>query len=248
MSRASPAVVLLHGWGTNPSVFDALSHLLASRYEVHALALESDCDTANAPRSLDAVAASIAARAPPECFVVGWSLGAQIALAWARARPAQVVRLVLLSATPCFVRRDDWPWAMARVVFDQFHAALGGDIAGTLRRFVSLQAQGDAHATRVMRSLRSALARGPAAKPAALTEGLRILCEADLRSALETIATPALIVHGERDELVPLAAAEYLASALPNGTLAVVPGAAHASFVSCPGFVEQLILDFFDER
>lgn len=230
----------------SPSVFDALSQLLASRYDVHTPAVRGARDTPDAPRGLHAVAASIAARAPQECFVVGWSLGAHIALAWARAMPAQVARLVLLSATPCFVRRDDWTCAMELEVFDRFDDALAGDIESTLRRFVTLQAQGDAEGKRVVQSLRSALAAGPAAQPGALAEGLRILRETDLRGALGGIQTPALVVHGERDELVPLAAAEYLANALPHATLAIVPGAAHAPFVSSPDLAGRLILDFLN--
>lgn len=230
----------------SPSVFDALSQLLASRHEVHTPAVHGDRETALAPRGLDAVAASIAARAPRECFVVGWSLGAHIALAWARATPAQVARLVLLSATPCFVQRDDWTWAMERAVFDRFNDALAGDIESTLRRFVTLQAQGDAEGKRVMQSLRSALAAGAAAQPGALAEGLRILRETDMRGVLGGIQTPALVVHGERDELVPLAAAEYLANALPHATLAIVPGAAHAPFISSPDLAGRLILDFLN--
>ena len=38
----------------------------------------------------------------------------------------------------------------------------------------------------------------------------------DLRSVLERIRQPVLVIHGARDAVVPLAAGEYLARALPN--------------------------------
>lgn len=239
-----PAIVLLPGWGSTSSVFDELSQVLALRYEVHTPALRSEHATAGAARNLDAVASEIAARAPQQCFVVGWSLGAQIALAWARAKPDQVAGLALLSATPCFVQRDDWPWSMERSVFDRFTQTLFDDGASTLRRFVTLQAQGDAARKRVMQRLRSALVTGAEAHRDALAEGLDILRQSDLRGELSSIQTPAIVVHGERDRVVPLAAAEYLANALPHGKLAVMPRAAHAPFVSDPGLAGQLILDF----
>ncbi|HEV7803330.1 MAG TPA: alpha/beta hydrolase, partial [Burkholderiales bacterium] len=79
-----------------------------------------------------------------------------------------------------------------------------------------------------------------------LQRGLDVLIDTDLRAVLREIGTEALVIHGERDALVPLAAAEYLASRLPRGRLAIVPGAAHAPFVSDAQTVADLMVEFFD--
>src|SRR5688572_4565809 len=149
-----PSIVLLHGWGMRPAVFDRLAALLAPRLTVLAPPLPGYDGAAISPYAIDALAAALAERAPARCSVAGWSLGAQVALAWASARPRQVERLVLLSATPCFVQRDDWPAAMPVPVFDAFSDAVRTDAKAALRRFISLQTQGDIAAGRVARTLR----------------------------------------------------------------------------------------------
>ena len=76
---------------------------------------------------------------------------------------------------------------------------------------------------------------------AALREGLRLLKEEDRRAALAGIAIPALLIHGERDRITPVAAARFMASSLPQARLELVPGAGHAPFLShASHFLEQL--------
>lgn len=242
-------VVLLHGWGMNAAVFDAFSARLAPRHTVRALDLPGYGETpACEPYTLERLAAAVAAEAPERCCVVGWSLGAQVALCWAHAQPQQVERLALLAATPCFVQREDWQAAIDIAVLQAFTDALADDTQGTLRRFISLQARGDDAAKHVTRHLRDALSARAVPDAHVLGQGLRILSSSDLRDVLKSIGQPTLVVQGEHDSLVPLAAAEHLAHALPSSTLEVVPGAAHAPFVSRAAHVSRLIAEFFDER
>jgi pimeloyl-[acyl-carrier protein] methyl ester esterase len=169
-----------------------------------------------------------------------------VALAWARSAPQQVEGLVLLGTTPCFVQRKDWTAAIEARVLQEFTAALERDRGGTLKRFLS--SQGDNAATEVLRSLRTALKRGEVPSGKALTQGLQLLLDTDLRTTLPLIAQRTLVIHGERDVLAPLPAGEFLASALPSVRLFPVPGAAHAPFLSSPHAVSRAMLEFFDER
>jgi pimeloyl-[acyl-carrier protein] methyl ester esterase len=243
------SVVMLHGWGMNGSVFDGLLRHLAPGGAVNTpdlpgYAASDPC----APPTLEKIAERISASAPRRCYVVGWSLGGLIALTWARSRPQQVERLALIAATPCFVQRQDWTFAMEQIVFDAFAGALRRDRVGTLERFVSLQAQGDDSARATMHDLRAALRARAAPAVDVLEQGLSILRESDLRPVLRAVEQQALVVHGEHDRLVPRAAAEYLAHTLPRAKLAVVPGAAHAPFISQTERVSGLIREFFDGR
>ena len=240
-------IVLLHGWGSHPSVFDELGARLALQYDVHTPSLCGYGGTpAPSPYTVEALAAAVAAETPERCHVAGWSLGGQVALAWARLSPRQIARLVLFGTTPCFVRRADWNSAMEAGVFQDFSSALARDAAGALIRFVSLQSQDDMRSKSVARRLRECLRRYPAPQAQALAAGLRLLSGTDLRGALGAIANDALIVHGDRDRLVPLAAGEYLARVLPSARCCVVPGAAHAPFLSDPDGVSRSMLEFLD--
>jgi len=242
-------VVFLHGWGLDAGVWDEVAARLAARFRVRALDLPGYGATpACVPYALPALADAVARAAPPRCHVVAWSLGGQVALHWAAAAPQQVRRVALVAATPCFVRRPGWAHAIEPEVLAAFAQELKRDAGGALKRFLLLQAQGDARARQVARRLRAALAARPRPSAEALEGGLEILQSADLRGALRSVAQRALVLHGDRDALAPLGAGEYLARELPNARVAVLPGAAHAPLVSAPHAVGRLLEDFLDER
>lgn len=239
-------LVLVHGWGTHGSIWSELADGLARRYRVHVVDLpgcgaSADCK----PYSLQHVAAVLARDMPPRCGVVGWSLGGQIALAWARNAPCQIERMALIGTSPCFARRQDWPHAVSGDVLLEFGRALSADYHGTLQRFFSLQALGDEHTREVALRLRACLKNGGAPSHAALVGGLNILLEADQRAELSAISQPVLVLHGERDRVAPLAAGEYLGRNLPNAELVVISGAAHAPFVTALPEVRAHLMQFF---
>lgn len=242
-------IVLLHGWGMTPAVFDELAAGLRQGYAVCTPALPGYDSSPTCIRySLDEIVAALSSHAPERCHVAGWSLGAHVALHWARAKPEQVERLALIAATPCFSRRADWSCAMDPSVLQSFSDALADNAAATLKRFTLLQAQGDAAPKRVVQSLRDALVNEAASRLATLRGGLDILAEHDFRPALTEIAQPTLVVHGTKDQLVPLAAASHIARTVPKAQLALIDGAAHAPFVSEPANVARLLSEHFDGR
>lgn len=242
-------VVLLHGWASHPQVFRALTRALENTCRVHALPLPGYAGAASCePYALERIAQTLSAAAPRACCVVGWSLGAQVALAWARHAPRQVERLVLMAATPCFTQRSGteqcWPHAVSALTMRQFTSAMQRDAPSLLRRFVALQAQGDVRAVRVAHQLRTALFTNPLPPLDALAAGLELLRVTDLRALLPSIAQPTLVLHGERDAVTPSAAGEALAAALPQAQFAQIDGAGHAPFLSHPEVVAARINEF----
>lgn len=241
-------VVLLHGWGSGAAVWNDLASELAPRRSVHLPDLPGyGAAPVCAPYTPERIVAGLARGAPRRCDVVGWSLGAQVALAWAQRVPRQVMRLALIAATPCFTQRADWQHAIAPQTLARFADGLAANRAGMLRRFISLEAQGDAKAKQVARRLREAHAASDGPVPEALAAGLRILFETDLRGALGSILQPVLVIHGDRDSVAPVAAGEYLSRCLPNARLLVLPGAGHAPFISQPRKVAAALQEFLDE-
>jgi pimeloyl-[acyl-carrier protein] methyl ester esterase len=238
-------IVLLHGWGATAAVWKDLGARLAPRFRVHAPELPGyGVGGACEPCTLDALARMVASEAPASCGVVGWSLGAQVALAWARAAPRQAARLALVGATPCFLRRADWPHGAEADILNAFSRALRIDHAVALRRYIALQARGDARGAHVQLKLRAALASGAPGREA-LKAGLALLEETDLRAALSDIGQQTLVLHGDHDAVVPAGAGEALARVLPAARLEVVRGAAHAPFLSKSAEVAGLLRAFF---
>jgi pimeloyl-ACP methyl ester carboxylesterase len=74
---------------------------------------------------------------------------------------------------------------------------------------------------------------------------LRAIPVYDCTDALKDIATPALVVAGTEDVLVPAANAAYLAGHLPNAELIEIPGAGHALHVECRDFLNRSAHGFY---
>src|ERR1700687_2142067 len=247
VGRGRP-LVMLHGWGMHSGLWFPLLPRLIERYRLQLVDLPghgySDALVTPPPLSLRRVVEAVElaiAETPAPLMILGWSLGGQVALEWARLRPRRVGALVLMSTTPSFVQRPDWPHAMAEATLRQFGDELTVAYRQTLQRFVALQVQGSEHARDALASLRSQLfARGEPSQQA-LRDSLELLASSDLRSWIGAISQPALIIAGDRDMLTPVAAARRAAGALSEASLVVVPGAAHAPFLSHPEAVVEAL-------
>jgi pimeloyl-[acyl-carrier protein] methyl ester esterase len=244
--RRTADVVLLHGWGSSGRVWNDLAARLAVRFRVHVPDLPGyGTAPACARYTLEGLADALARNAPRRCHVAGWSLGGEIALAWARRAPRQVERLALIGSTPCFMSRPGWSCATTPATLREFAQRLATDRAGTLARFTAAQTRGDARATRFA-GLLGQLVEGSASDDT-LAAGLGVLASADLRRELPRLKQPALVLHGARDRIVPPAAGRRLAAALPHGRFALLRSCAHAPFLSQPGRVARALREFFDE-
>lgn len=232
---SGPDLIMLHGWGLHGGLFGPVFEPLAEHFRLHLVDLPGHGRSPmfDGRYSLERVAEVIAGKVPSDATWLGWSLGGRIALAAAEAGAA-IDKLILVGTNPCFIQKPDWPHAMPEAELAQFAASLRNNYKATLQRFLAVQSRGSACAREELRSLRDALFEHGEPDPQALAGGLAILQNADLRPALARIQQPTLVLHGERDTLAPLAAAEYTAGQLPQGTLEIIEGAGHAPFISHP--------------
>lgn len=230
-----PDLVLLHGWGLHGGVWRPLIERLAGRWRINAVDLPGHGRSPAAAGGFDLAGAAqaVAAAVPAGAVWLGWSLGGMVALAAAAAGvPMRVVAVTGSAAR--FSAAPDWPHAVAPALLAAFAADLTGDYRATLQRFLALQARGSERAREEIRALREGLFAHGEPDPAALAGGLAALRDQDLRPLLPRVAPPALLLHGERDTLVPLAAARATAGLLPAATLYTISGAGHAPFLSHP--------------
>ncbi len=73
--------------------------------------------------------------------------------------------------------------------------------------------------------------------------------ETDFTEDLRKFDVPTLIIHGEDDQIVPIAASAMRSSALvPNATLKVYPGAPHGLTVTHKDQLNADLLNFFQQE
>lgn len=163
---------------------------------------------------LDAVVATLGS-GPVD--LVGASMGAPVAAAWAAAHPGAVRRLVLYGG-----------WVSGAAVASpgvrehllglvESHWGLGSDVLT------------DVFAPDANAALRSDVARYQRASATAATARalLGLSYELDIGDLLGRVATPTLVLHRRDDRAAPLAQAEALAAGIPSASLLVLPGRSH---------------------
>jgi len=236
-------IVLLHGWGMGPGVFDDWRLRLEARRQVfcpawsnHVEAVDSDhCDD-----PLGAIAVRVADGIAGPAHWVGWSLGGLIALAAARQSPTAVGRVTLVAASPRMAAAPGWPGIDPREL-ERFRCELDGEPMATHDRFLTLQVRGSQGGRSVLRALRRAVAVDGLPSMDVLLSGLDRLMQSDLRSDLDALSCPVDAVLGAWDALLPAGVAARLeALSVPTR---VIPGAGHAPFISHPGVVTDAIME-----
>lgn len=260
-------LLLIHGWGMHGGMWGDMVAQLAENFCVQVVDLpghgfsgkgegrrgQGDAPVLplslpSSPFPIDYIVAELSAKFEEPLILCGWSLGGQIALRWAQLEPHKIQRVVLVSSTPCFVKKDGWDCAMAADTLAGFAASVLENHAQTLRRFLALQVRGSDHERELLASLRAALFSRGEPDLDALKIGLEILRDSDQRAALQDIVQPTLVIAGERDTLTPYGASEYMAATLPNARLASIKGAAHAPFLSHPEQFLTQVLSFMKSK
>lgn len=244
-------VVMLHGWGMHSGILREAAERLAENFRVTLVDLpghgRSGPPASEEAFELGGLAEALLEVVPEGAVWLGWSLGGMVAMAAAAVAPERIAGLVLVGSSPRFVRQRGWEHAMEPAVLEAFWGDLLRNYKATLTRFLALQSRGPDNAKESLRRLRGQLFEHGEPDHAALRGGLRILREADLRGALHQIECPALVLLGERDTLVPVAAGEALAGALPRARLQRLPGAGHAPFLSHLDAFVAAVSDFLTD-
>ena len=243
-----PNLALIHGWGLGSTAWEPVVQALAQRCRVHLIDLPGYGGQPAGNADFSPTAQALIESLPGKVALCGWSLGSMLALQAARLVPEKISRLILVGSTPCFMQREGWLTAQAPDLLDTFNSAVAQDAATTLHRFIALLNQGDAQARPIGRALTGRTLGGELPDTATLTRGLDWLREVDLRAQIPQIKAPALLIHGERDPLMPLAAAQWLEARLPDARLDIFASAAHAPFLASPERFATLVSNFCHEN
>lgn len=170
---------------------------------------------------LETLAAVARAAGADRFDLLGISLGAPVAAAWAAAHPDTVDRLVLYGG---WVRGPEIASAAIQhhvLALVAEHWGLGSDVLADI-----FMPGADAGARAAFTSYQRESAPSPTAR-----DILAMCYEVDITDALPRIAAPTLVLHRDRDRAAPLDQGRQLAAGIPGARFELLSGQAHVPYV-----------------
>lgn len=166
-------------------------------------------------------------------ILIGWSMGAQIALQSCAGLSGRLAGLTLVSATPRFTASDDFPYGLAANEASGMRLKVQRNTQRALAGFYTrLFAEGELEGHSSETEIRALLASIPSPDTAAVLDALDALTGTDMRHLLPTIAIPTLIVNGALDRICLPQASNYLKAHIPDAEQTVFPFSGHAPFLT----------------
>jgi len=232
-------IVFHHGWPLSADDWDAqmlffLSHgyrVVAHDRRGHGRSSQTD-----AGNDMDTYAADVAQLATHlhlhDAVHIGHSTGGgEVARYVARHGKGRVAKAVLVGAVPpIMLKSDKNPGGLPMEVFDGYRAGVAGNRAQLYRDVPSGPFYGfNRPGAKVLEGVVDNWYRqGMMGSAKAHYECVKAFSETDFTEDLKTIDVPVLILHGDDDQVVPIADSALLSAKLvKNGTLKIYPGWPH---------------------
>lgn len=248
-----PAVVFSHGWPLNADAWDNQLLFLASHgYRVIAHDRRAHGRSSqpweghNLNTYADDLATLIETLDLKDVTLVGHSTGGgEVARYIGRHGTSRVAKTVLVGAiTPLMLKTDTNPKGTPIEVFDGIRAGVMGDRSQFYKNLSSSFFGANRPDAKVSQGLRDAFwlwSMQVGLKGA--YDCVKAFSETDLTEDLKKFDIPTLIIHGDDDQIVPIAASALLAVKLiKNATLKIYPGADHGlTFTRKDQFNEDLL-------
>jgi pimeloyl-ACP methyl ester carboxylesterase len=265
-----PTVLLVHGLGGSHLNWDLLAPLLTPQGRVYAIDLPGfgrsepgerkasvQANVAVVKRFIDEVAGS-------PVVLVGNSMGGMISILVAGERPDAVSSLVLLDPAVPGPRRALDP--LVALMFVIYAIPMVGE------RFLARRRTSTSARERVIETLKLCGVDPDAVPPMVIDRSITLLDErADVegmdkaflvaarsllkllidprryRRAMRSITLPVLLVHGDRDRLVPVAAARDIARRHPSWRYLELAGVGHVPQLQVPAELASAMIDWLAE-
>jgi DNA-binding SARP family transcriptional activator/pimeloyl-ACP methyl ester carboxylesterase len=192
-------------------------------FDKRGMGLSDRPDHVDAEQWVEDTRAVLDAVGSERAVVLGVSSGAPTALRFAARYPERVQALVLHGGYARALAGDDYAVGWDRDIVESFAEQLeAGWGSGVLLEFFAPSRANDP-------DVRGYWARYQllSASPAAAMRFFWATVEDDVRDVLPTLAVPTLVVHPERDVIVPLAQAQHMALRIPDAELVVLDSDVH---------------------
>ncbi len=237
-------LVLAHGFTQTGRLWGPFGDLLAEGHQLVRVDLPGHAGSTEVRADLATASDLVMSTGPDDpgpADLLGYSLGARLALHAALAHPERIRRLVLIGATAGI--EDDEARRLRRArddaMADQLEA--NGDLEGFVRRWLAASMFAGLPNAGLEERLRYT-AEG-------LASSLRLAgtgTQRPLWERLGEIGLPVLVVVGADDARF-VAAGARMAALLGDGVFSLVPGAGHAAHLAQPSLTARLVENFLSD-
>jgi non-heme chloroperoxidase len=253
---AGPVVTFSHGWPLNSDAWDGqLLFLVQNGFRVVAHdrrghGRSSQASSGNDMNGYaDDLAAVIEALDLRDATLVGHSTGGgEVARYIGRHGTRRVARAVLIGAvTPLMLKTEANPGGLPLEAFDQIRAGVLSDRSQFFKDLSAPFYGANRPEAKVSQGLRDSFwLQGTMAGHKAVFDCIKAFSETAFTEDLKKFDVPTLILHGDDDQIVPLAVSALLSAKLVKGaTLKVIPGAPHGMCSTLKDQINAELLAFF---
>ena len=233
-----PVVTLSHGWPLNSDMWDGQMLFLAQhgfRVVAHDRRGHGRSSQAWSGNDMDGYADDLAALIEAldlkDITMVGHSTGGgEVARYIGRHGTKRLAGAVLVAAVPpIMLKSASNPEGLPIEVFDNLRNALAKDRSQAYRDFAPAFYGANRPDSKVSQGLRDSFwMQGMMAGFKSVIDCIKAFSETDFNDDLKKFDIPALIMHGDDDQIVPIGASALLAAKIvKNATLKVYPGLSH---------------------
>lgn len=235
MTCGAEPIVLVPGLASDARVFAPQIVALSPGRAVHVAHVTEDT-------TIEDMANSVLADAPPRFAVAGHSMGGIVALEVARRAPDRVTRLALL-ASDCL---SDPP-GVAAAREDWIVAARAGRLGEAMRKALPVDSLAPSAQRGELLSALAAMAcdLGP---DVFVRQTRALQRRGDQQKTLRALRVPALILGGRHDRLCPPRRQEFMAAMAWPSRLVIVEDAGHVPMLESPEAVTAAMVDWLDRQ
>ena len=242
-----PAVVLIHGYPFNRSLWTEQTEALTSRFRVVTPDLRGfgESDASEGPATMNRMAEDVAKLMDhlgiQQAVIGGLSMGGYVALAFVKQFPSRVKALVLADTR---AQADTEEAKQTR--HQQAEKALSEGMAGIADAMLPKLLTPDTVSKRpeVVKRVRDMMLK---TKPQGAASALLGMAEReDLSEFISNIAVPTMIVVGREDAITPVADSEKMQSKIEPSRLVVIENAGHVSNLEQTEQFNFALLRFLD--
>lgn len=249
-------IVFHHGWPLSADDWDAQMMFFASQgYRViaHDRRGHGRSTQTTSGNDMDTYASDVAELVEhldlKGAIHVGHSAGGgEVARYVAKAKPGRVSKAALISAvTPHMLKTDANPNGVPVSVFDGFRQAIAANRAQFYLDVPTGPFYGfNRSGAKISQGLiQNWWRQGMMGGARGQYDCVKALSETDFTGDLKNIRVPTLVMHGEDDQVVPIAISSLLAvKLLPQGTLKTYPGLPHGMPATNPDKINADLLAF----